>query len=176
MWGDLWHFPFVTETWATVWQAVGSIGTVGTLTYTLRLFAREQWRFRSAEARRVMIWNESPGASTDDGVHTYHNTVHLVNASARPIHDVHIQVVLPSLREYNKRRKSVPHLDPPSYSRQQWKEPVEPLRDMTKFYWGGSFKESNKLPETVVAGDTRTKDISTPVDTLRRSPGRVSRR
>lgn len=118
MWGDLWQYPFVSQTWGTVWQAVAAVGTVGTLTYTLRLFNREKWRHRTAEARQVLIWNESPGASTDNDEHTYHNTVHLVNASPRPIHDVNIQVVLPSLREYNKRRKLVPQLDAPSYSKQ----------------------------------------------------------
>lgn len=125
MWGDLWQYPFVSQTWGTVWQAVAAVGTVGTLTYTLRLFNREKWRHRTAEARQVLIWNESPGASTDNDEHTYHNTVHLVNASPRPIHDVNIQVVLPSLREYNKRRKLVPQLDAPSYSKRYRHAPMQ---------------------------------------------------
>lgn len=162
MWGDLWKFPFIAEIWETVWTAVGAIGTVGTLWYTLRLFSREQWRNRSAEARQVMVWNQSPGASTDDGVHTYHNTFHLLNSSPRPIHSVEIRVVLPSLRVYTKRRKLVPHLDPPTYTDEEWKQPVQPLADLIKIYWGGGFEE-NRVPETVVNGYGLTKKFTSPV-------------
>lgn len=162
MWGDLWHYPFIAQTWATVWTAVGAIGTVGTLAYTLRLFRRDQWRNQSAEARQVMIWNQSPGASTDNGVHTYHNTFHLVNSSPRPIHDVRIAVKLPSLKQYTKRRELVPNMDPPEYSKQQWKAPDERFKAMTEFYWGSGFNE-DALPETVIPGGTLTKHITTPV-------------
>lgn len=162
VWGDMWQYPFLAQTWESVWTGVAAVGTIGTLLFTLILFRRDQWRSRSAEARQVMIWNQSPGASTDDGVHTYHNTFHLVNSSPRPIHDVRITLVLPSRREYNKRRKWVPNLDPPEYTREQWKTPPERLKDMTEFWWGGSFKE-NALPETVIPGGTLTKDIATPV-------------
>lgn len=72
----------------------------------------------------------------------------MVNQSPRPIHNVNIRVILPSLREYNRRRRTVPNLDLPEYNKRQWKEAVTPLNDMVRFYWGNL---EGGLPETVVA-------------------------
>lgn len=109
-----------------------------------------------------MIWVSSPGPSTDEGIHTYHNTFHLHNGSPRPIHNVDVRVALPSLRVYNKRRKLVPNLDPPTFTEEQWDEPADALRDLTEFYWGGGFRE-NRVPETVVGGYGLTKEFTSPV-------------
>lgn len=155
-----WEIPFDIETWNTVWQGFSAVGTVGTLAYTLKLYRHQNWTNQSAEARKVITWVESPGAETNDGVHTYHSTFQLLNQSSSPIHDVAVRIVLPTLKDYLKRRKAMPHTDAPEYTEQQWTEPVGPLNDMVRLDWGVL---DGGLRDTVVPGESRSKRIATPV-------------